>query len=431
MSTHHHLSLDQRALIQTQLVAHASFQAIASLLDKDPTTIAKEIKKQRIERAIGYHNCTHNDCVHRITCTHRFVCSPCSRGRPRLCKLCGLCNQACPDFIKDVCPKLQKPPYVCNGCSKRHNCALTKWLYDAHVAHTQYRQRWSEARKGLCISEAEIKQLDELISPLLKKRQSIHHIVKHNPDLIPWSERTLYTYVDQNLFQARNLDLARKIRMSPRKKSKTLKIERACRVGRTYLDYQAFLLANDHPAVVQMDTVEGLKGGSNILTLFFETSGLMLAFKRSCNNALSVITLMNDLYQRLGHTTYTRLFGVLLCDNGSEFSHPSALEFAPEGHRRSHLFYCDPGAPYQKGGCERNHEFIRMILPKGSDFEPWTQDDFNLILDHINAYPRKRLNDRSPANLFSQLESPQLLAILGVSFIAPNAINLTPSLLRK
>lgn len=322
MSTHHHLSLDQRALIQTHLVAHASFQAIASLLDKDPTTIAKEVKKQRIELAIGYHNCTHNDCVHRITCTRRFICSPCSRGR-RLCKLCGLCNQTCP------------------------------------------------------------------------------------------------------------LELARKIRMSLRKKSKTLKIERACRVGRTYLDYQAFLLANDHPAVVQMDTIEGLKGGSNILTIFFETSGLMLAFKRSCNNALSVITLMNDLYQRLDHATYTRLFGVLLCGNGSEFSHPSALEFTPEGHRRSHLFYCDPGAHYQKGGCERNHEFIRMILPKGSDFDPWTQDDFNLILDHINAYPRKRLNDRSPANLFSQLESPQLLAILGVSFIAPNAINLTPSLLRK
>jgi IS30 family transposase len=431
MSAQRHLTLEDRTLIQAQLSLHSSCALIAQRLDKDPTTIAKEIKRHRVARQIGYANYALNDCLHRKTCTLTHVCSPCERYRTRRCSMCGQCNASCLKFERETCVQLLKAPYVCNGCPRKNGCSLSKFVYDAALAHQAYRKTWVESRRGLCFSEEEIHQLDDLISPLLKKRQSIHHIVTHNPDLIPWSERTLYTVIAHNLLDARNLDLARKIRRVPRKKGKVVKIDRACRINRTYLDFTAFLAAKSYPPVVQMDTVEGIKGGGNLLTLYFETSGLMLAFKRSVNNSLSVIQILNSLEQTVGRDDYARLFEVILTDNGTEFSNPSALEFSPDGHQRSRIFYCDPNSPYQKGAIERSHELIRMIIPKGVDFDRFTQAQINLMMSHINSYARKKLNDKSPAYTFSQLETPALLALLGVDLIPPNEICLSPLLLKK
>lgn len=431
MSAQRHLTLEDRTLIQTQLAINTTFAGIAERLGKDPTTIAKEIKRHRVARQVGYANYALNDCLYRKTCTLTHVCSPCDRYRSRRCSMCGQCNATCTKFVHETCIHLLNAPYVCNGCPHKNGCALSKLVYDATLAHQAYRKTWVEARQGLCFSEEELRQLNDLISPLLKKRQSIHHIVTHNPDLIPWSERTLYTVVSHNLLDARNLDLARKVRRMPRKKGKEVKIDRKCRINRTYLDFTAFLSAKSYPPVVQMDTVEGIQGGGNLLTLYFETSGLMLAFKRSMNNSLSVIRILNSLEQTLGTQEYARLFEVILTDNGTEFSNPSALELSPYGHQRSHVFYCDPNSPYQKGAIERNHELIRMIIPKGIDFDRYTQAQINTMMNHINSYARKKLNDKSPAYTFSQLESPALLAILGVDLIPPHEICLSPLLLKK
>jgi len=60
-----------------------------------------------------------------------------------------------------------------------------------------------------------------------------------------------------------------------------------------------------------------------------------------------------------------------------EFSNPFAIEFDKEGKRRTHIFYCDPSSPYQKGAAENNHELIRRIVPKGDSFNPYAQEDIN------------------------------------------------------
>lgn len=85
-----------------------------------------------------------------------------------------------------------------------------------------YRKQWPESRRGMCFNEAEIAQIIQLVSPLLKQRQSIHHIAIHKPDLLTCSECTLYTLVDTHRLDAMNLDLSRKVRMSPRKKSREI-----------------------------------------------------------------------------------------------------------------------------------------------------------------------------------------------------------------
>ena len=100
-------------------------------------------------------------------------------------------------------------------------------------------------------------------------------------------------------------------------------------------------------------------------------------------------------------------------------------------YSRTKVFYCDPGAPYQKGACEVNHGLIRRILPKGSSFDGLTQEDVFLMMDHINSYKRKKLNNRSPYDAFSFYHGEDLLKKLGCSPVAAGDIILKPRLLKK
>ncbi len=83
-----------------------------------------------------------------------------------------------------------------------------------------------------------------------------------------------------------------------------------------------------HPglSLVEMDSLEGRKGGKVLLTLHFTIPQLMLAFIRDANTFQSVIDIINRLYTELGSDMFCRLFQVLLGDNGSEFSNPSAID---------------------------------------------------------------------------------------------------------
>ena len=119
----------------------------------------------------------------------------------------------------------------------------------------------------------------------------------------------------------------------------------------------------DYP-VVQLDSVEGKKGGKVLLTIHFVKAEFMLASLRDHNTSRSVTEIFEMIYGGLGHDKFTEIFKVCLADNGSEFSNPSAIEFSSDGKQRTSVFYCNPQAPYQKGSAERNHEFIREFIPK-------------------------------------------------------------------
>ena len=180
-----------------------------------------------------------------------------------------------------------------------------------------------------------------------------------------------------------------------------------------------------------MDSVEGKKGSKVLLTIYFRTCELMLAFLRDANTARSVTTVFDQLDQELGRETFRKLFPVILTDRGSEFTDPSSIECDENGEVRTRIFYCDPQRPDQKGGCEVTHEMIRRVLPKGSSFEFLTQDDIDLMMSHINSYARKKLGNQSPYRLFSSFYGDDLLPKLNLKQIAPNDINLTPKLLNK
>lgn len=284
MNKQKHLTLDSRIIIETQLNSRNSFKAIARLLGKDCTTISKEIKNHICFEKTGALGKAFNDCKlsHFQQCQTNKVCKVCDLRTNRPCWTCGRCIHSCIFYEKFICPKLSKPPYVCNGCTQRSKCTLEKHYYKASYAQKEYELVRSESRSGFALSEAELKQIDDIVSPLLKKGQSLHHIALHHADELMKCERTLYSYINNGMFTARNIDMPRTIRMRPRKSlPKILKVDKSCRIGRDWKCFQDYCKEHPDLPVRQMDSVEGIKGGSVLLTIHFVEQQLQLAFLRS------------------------------------------------------------------------------------------------------------------------------------------------------
>ena len=434
MEKNKHLDLDARIQIETGLSNGFSFRQIAAEIGKDPGTISKEVRAHCTSEKKGGVCLSFNDCIHRKSCSLQNVCNVCTNKRknPTCCN-CGRCIKYCKDYEKEYCLLLKKPPYVCNGCSQIMKCRLEKCRYHALTAQREYEQLLKESRSGFSLTEDERQNLDNVISPLLKQGQSLHHICQHNTDRIMYCEKTLYEYADTGLFEARNLDMPRKVRFKPRcRKSSELKIDKKCREGRTYNDFQSFMKDNADIPIVEIDSVEGKKGCAVLLTVYFRKPKLQLAIKRDRNDSASVSDFFKYIYDELGIQEYSKLFPLVLADNGSEFSNPTTIEAPSSNETISKVFYCDPSNPGQKGGCEFNHEFIRRVIPKGKDLTAFSQNEINLMMSHINSYSRPDLGDKSPIEMFQFIyPDSRLLSIMNITQIPSNEINLTPSLLLK
>ena len=309
---------------------------------------------------------------------------------------------------------------------------MSKWIYDAKTAQQQYEETLSEARQGICLNENELIQLDSIVSPLLKKGHSVRNICQNNNQTIPVSDKTVYKYLRNHYLSTDLFDLRRTVQRRPRRKSgPPLLVHKKCREGRTYSDFQTFIEENPDINVVEMDTVEGTHGGKVILTLFFRNCNLQLGFLRERNTAASVKEIFQALRSRLTTDEFAVLFPVILADRGTEFSSPPDIEMDHEtGELQTRLFYCDAGMPGQKGGCERNHEMIRYILPKGKSFNGLTQQEVSLIMNHINSYGREMYNQKSPTELFQAIYGPAITEKLGVEPISSHDICLTPELIK-
>lgn len=429
MAKNKHLTDAERLQIEQYLRNGVSIKQIALKLDKSTSTISREIRRRSINSDKFAPYRIHNRCIKRYDCKIRYLCN----NKPnctKLCSTCNLCNELCEDYQEQPCLKLYEPPYVCNGCIEEYQCVLRKRYYLHRNAHEAYREMLVESRIGANITEDELLVIDELVSPLIKRGQSVHHIFANNPDQFDISEKSVYRYVAGGLLKARNIDMPRVCRIKPRKSKPVVhKVDKGCRIGRSYAEFLSFT-EQSGVSVVEMDTVIGRVGGKVLLTLMFKSCDLMLAFIRDRNTSQSVIDIFNMLYETLGQDSFGSLFPVIITDNGSEFSNPKALEYDIDGNLRTKLYYCDPYSSFQKPNVELNHEFIRKISPKGKSFDDLTQDDISLMMSHINSYSRVKLNDKSPFDIFGFLYGYELLEKLGIKKIPANEILLNPSLFK-
>ena len=181
-----------------------------------------------------------------------------------------------------------------------------------------------------------------------------------------------------------------------------------------------------------MDTVKGVREqGKRMLTLIFCEMNLMLIFLMRDGKAETVVEQLDMLTSLLGLDCFKRLFPVILTDNGSEFKHTREMEFTQTGEQRTKIFYCDPQASWQKPHLEKNHEYIRYVLPKGKSFNPYTQEDVTLLLNHINSTRRSLLDGQCPYELAASPDMQRLIQLLGLQRIPADEVCLAPKLLKK
>ena len=385
-----HMTLQDRIEIQECLSKSMTFKAIGKRIGKDQTTVSKEIRLH----AQSYRN----------------------------------------GFVKtdDICPKLLKAPYVCNGCEmkSRSSCKYIRRVYHAKKAQADYETLLTDARTGIPLNKESFYETEFIISNSVRKGQHVFHAIKSNN--LPVSTATVYRHIKKGYYTISPIDLPRAVKFKQRKSKQQDYVPHGVKVGRTYDDFLAYVENKPDISRVELDTVIGKVGGKLILTIHFVSVDFMVGILLNDKTAAEAALRITELKSRLKRSGFK--FGdvmpLLLTDNGGEFSCVSAFENDDKGNLESHIFFCNPNAPYEKPHIEKNHTMFRDIVPKGSSFDNFTQETVDLIFSHVNAVKRKQFNGKSAYDLFTFSYSRELAAALGISPIPADEVVQSPSLLK-
>jgi len=135
------------------------------------------------------------------------------------------------------------------------------------------------------------------------------------------------------------------------------------------------------------------KYGQAILTVHERKSRLLLAIRLTNKAADGVARHLLNLFGSLPQP----LRKTVTFDNGTEFAR----------HHRLHglaieTFFCDPYAPWQKGGIENAIGRMRRFIPRKTDLAMVSTRRFQRLMAIYNNTPRKCLDFRTPAESFAQ-----------------------------
>ncbi len=428
------IDLTDRLAIETGLCRGETFKEIAKRIRRHPSTVSHEVLENRT-----YINATYycgKDCSKVRQCVYQHLCGLGSEACNYRCKSCRTydCRTLCNSYQSVACHKPDKPPYVCNTCRDRKLCIKDKYVYTAMYADAASTRRRSESRQGINISKEQLEAMDKLVTRLVKKGQPLTHIYSEHEKEMPVSLRSLYNYIDAGKLTIRNIDLRRKTGYKQRKSGKkgTSKgfASREYRIGRTYEDFEKDVKYTTI-SVTEMDTVKGVRTrGKRLLTMIFRDNSIMLMFLMPDGRAESVKRVFDYLERGLGLERFVRLFDIILTDNGSEFKRPEDLELTDDLISRARIYYCDPMSSWQKPHIEKNHEYIRYVIPRGRSLNPYTQEDMTLLMNHINSTRRPGLGNKAPYELVDEEDSDMkaLFELLKMDLIPPDEVHLKPDL---
>ena len=386
------LTIENRILIDNLLRLNYKLKDIANILECESSTVSREIKKRRIT----------------------------GKG------------------IYKECEKVKRFPYVCNGCSNKSRCRKKKYYYNYAKAQEHYNYILKYSRTGIDMSLDELYYWDEYFKEHLKnKNQPITHIFKEIENTFPKSIPTFYRYIHDGYFPSLNDEmLARAYSYKPRKRTgeePKIRMDNSIRKGRTPENMKAYLELHPNANIVEMDTVIGKQEDKKcIMTLYFRNSKLMLMFLIDKYKTKAVSDVFKSLRKQLGYDLFKKLFEVILTDNGWEFSKPDDIEFDYNtGEKLINVFYCNPYSSWEKGGIERNHEFIRYIIPKGITFDQLTNKNIIDMMNNINNVKRKSLEYKTPYELFKNIYGEDCTKKLHLTHIKHDEVNLSYKLLTK
>lgn len=397
------LDRQERNAIERLLDRGKTCRETARELGRAPSTVANEVRR------------------------HRFVTAP-----------RALSGEPAPADLPGACERLQRWPRCCNGCraARIRSCSMRPRVrYSAALAQLAADREASESRAGIDEDEGSTARKVAAIRDCLARGLSPEQIAETRPD-IGLSASTIYRWVDAGYAGMTNMELRRKVRYRPRKRS-------APRRGaphsarRSHAEFER-LPGDERAGAWEMDTVAGRASDSaRLLTLYHRPTGFQLAIPVPDGTCASVLAGLGLVRSALGGEGMRRVFRLVVTDNGAEFSDEAGVAgMLGELPGETRLFYCDPRRADQKGGCEKNHVEIRKLLPKGRgiSFDRLGRADAALVMSQVNSEPRGRLAWRSPAEMLVAAFGDAARALLdafGVEALAPSELDLTPGCVER
>ncbi len=370
MSYWKHLNENQRKLIASMLTKKMKLVEIADLLEMDPTSISKEIKRNRVLSKKG---------------------------------------------LKDkVCKYTTRYPYVCNGCMKKYNlCPFTQYKYDSHSAQKAADYNLVTSRQGLNMTDEEYLNLDKAIKEGVADKQSVYHIVKHHPD-INVSVPTVYRLINTHQLSTKRIDLPYAVKYKKRKDLKQYEYKENNRIDRsqrTYLDFLAF--QHDRPGLfhVQMDFLGSIRTDKkSILTMTIPSLHYVLLFLVESPTGKKVVDIFDQLETILGTKLFTQVFPFILTDRDFCFSQFHQIETSLlTQSRRTHLFYCDSFNSSQKANVEQMNKQLRKFFPKGKSIDHLSKERVNEFNQIINNTHIASLSGSTPSEALLKLYGQECL----------------------
>jgi IS30 family transposase len=206
------------------------------------------------------------------------------------------------------------------------------------------------------------------------------------------SYETIYRFIDAQI--RRTKDYSWRLYL-PRAKSK--RGFRGRRGGSSVINIKNRVSVHDRPYDAdnplsvghwEADTMLFAKYGQVILVTQERSSKLLVISKQPNKSAKHVADKIKDIIAPLPeHLRRSMTF-----DNGTEFAGHHTLPIP--------TFFCDPHAPWQKGGVENSIGRLRRMLPRKTDISTLSEDDILDINRIYNHTPRKCLDFRTPAEVF-------------------------------
>lgn len=371
MKTWKHLTLEQRKVISHGIAKNYKLKDIAESLGYDPTSISKEVKRNRDSISISSKasNCT----------------------------------------------KLNRWPYVCSGCNKRYNnqCFFTKFKYDAKSAQIKANSNLILSRKGIDVDSDEFKKIDNIVKHGLDHKKSIYQITIENKTSINKSVTTLYRYVNKGYLSSKRMDLPYAVTYKKRKHNKKYDYSenrKVDRTGHTYIDYLAYL--HKHPGVYswQLDFLGSIKSDNNVILSFILPNLHFILLDLIKNpNQNKVVEFFDDLENKIGIHAFKELFPVILTDRDPCFTDIEGICFSKvTGEQRCELFFCDSYVSNQKPNVENINKQLRLFFPKGKSIDNYRKQEIKNINLMLLNKPLKSLDSYTPKEAFIQVFDEEL-----------------------
>ena len=406
-----HLNFNDRICIQACIEKLYGLAKTAKIVRKNKSTVYREIISNCYYKD-GYKTCSH--CV-------------------KDCRTFDNHFGNCENFVPRPCTKWKKFPYTCNKCGIKHYCKMRRRYYDCTEAQEQSKKTNSINRKYRCISPIQLQYMNNILKDAIKEKgQSLHHCYVANQELRKiCSERTIRRYIYNGYFETKAHDLPRFVRYKKEysyARPKIINVERM--IGRTYKDFEDYVKANPNINIWQYDSVIGKHGDKNtILTITFPKTRFQFGILLKGNKCNKVLAIMRYLQDKL-KSKFQTIFAANLSDNGPEFSLFHEAEFDTNGERICRIFFANPYRSTDKAACERNHEFIRYIIPKGHSLDFLDQQKVNKMFSHINSYIRESNQNKTPYELTLESFGSEFMELIGIEAIPVQDVCLKPELLK-